>query len=491
MNTIFQEENYNKGNEANNSRNKAKPVISDIETIKLSLKMLSINQKNSNKNDNNNNNNNKFEIPSISSQYNYFDSSDNEDEKITQKSNRNPGGTARKEGYNKNLKKNGYKDYSNNPYTANTSYPLTESSNYNPNDYYNMINTPQQYNSPKKFNSYNYFKSSNDLTTSFDNYATSLYHQNQSQNQYCKYNQNDGTTTVLNFNNFNKNHNILKYSANNSSSNNNSMKNLYDSDFQVTSSNDYKNQKVNYKKKNEPGQNTSNKKFLNLNRSSDDHLGNLNFNPTRKDSTSKSLLFSDNSASRLSLDSFSKNDFTEKPDYPLTYNTNNSNLFFTNSYLSSKFSFNTSLNNILNNSLNIYNGESDMALTTHSLDPSSSSSLFYYSNNVFDKENSLINSLNYPSTNMSTSTTTTTTIQFPTRPGYGKNGKLISIKANFYPILSLPKFDIHHYEVTVEPETTSTKLQKIYQKWEEENQNTSLKNLNLIFDGKKNIYTSK
>jgi len=487
MNTIFQEENYNKGNEGYNNKNKAKPIISDIETIKLSLKMLSINQNKSNKNDNNNN---KFEIPSLSSQYNYFDSSDNEDDKTTQKTTRNSG-TTKKESYNKNMRKNGYKDYSNNPYTVNTSYPLTESSNYNPNDYYNMMNT-QQYNSPKKFNNYNYFKGSNDLSSStFDNYTTSLHHQSMNtQNQSCKYNNQSDGTTPLNFNNFNKNQNIIKCgnnSKNNNSNNNNnnSLSSLYDSDFQVTPSNDYKNQKTNYKKKNEQGQTISNKKYLNINRTNEDHLNNLNFN-ARKDNTSKALLFADNNASRIGLDTFNKNDFKEKTEYPLTYNNNNTNLFFANNYLTSKFSFNTSLNNILNNnSLNIYNGESEIALTNHSLDPSSSSLLFY-SNNAFDKDNTLINSLNYPSTNMST-----TTIQFPTRPGYGKNGKLISIKANFYPILSLPRFDIYHYEVTVEPETTSIKLQKIYQKWEEENQNTSLKNLNLIFDGKKNIYTSK
>jgi len=132
------------------------------------------------------------------------------------------------------------------------------------------------------------------------------------------------------------------------------------------------------------------------------------------------------------------------------------------------------------------NGDSSDISNNYSL--SSSNSLNFFSNNISDNDNNLFkNSMTLHSSN----STTLNSIQFPTRPGYGKNGKVISIKANFYPILSLPKFDIHHYEVYIEPETTSMRLQKIFQKWEEEIKNTNLKNLNLIFDGKKNIYTSK
>ncbi|OUM67418.1 hypothetical protein PIROE2DRAFT_5168, partial [Piromyces sp. E2] len=485
MNTIFQEDNYKKNDKTYDNKNKTKPVISDIETIKLSLKMLSINQNKSNKNDNNN----KYEIPSFSSQYNYFDSSDTEEDKSIQ-NNRNIIIT-KKDSFN--MKKNGYKEFinnNNNMYNGNTSYPLTESSNYNSNDYY-MLNMQQQYGSTNKVNNYDYFKNSNELS-SLDNLP--LQHQNINvSNQYYKFNiRNDGNGIGLNSfhsndlmnysnmnnnnngknnnnNNVNNNNNNNVNNNNNNNNSNNNNNNLYGSDFFTPSLNDYKNQKANYKKKNDQNQ-TNSKNYFNVNRNND-----------------KSLMFIDNSSSRLGLDSLNKsNDFSEKNEYGLTYNKNNmnSNMFFNNNYLSSKFSFNTSLNLILNNSINLFNNDTSDTSFNYTLSPSNS--LSFFSNNVFDKDNSLIsNSLNFPSSN-----TTTPAIQFPTRPGYGKNGKIISIKANFYPILSLPKFDIHHYEVTIEPETTSIKLQKIYQKWEEENQNTNLKNFNLIFDGKKNIYTS-
>ncbi|KAJ3011116.1 hypothetical protein HKX48_007014 [Thoreauomyces humboldtii] len=80
---------------------------------------------------------------------------------------------------------------------------------------------------------------------------------------------------------------------------------------------------------------------------------------------------------------------------------------------------------------------------------------------------------------------------FPRRPGFGVAGRPLQVRTNFFPILSLPGQNIHHYSVTIEPECNPRTQRRLYALWEELNAKGILKDTRPVFDGRGNVYAPR
>ncbi|KAJ3416061.1 eukaryotic translation initiation factor 2C, 2 [Chytridiales sp. JEL 0842] len=81
---------------------------------------------------------------------------------------------------------------------------------------------------------------------------------------------------------------------------------------------------------------------------------------------------------------------------------------------------------------------------------------------------------------------------FPQRPGTGNSGRLIQVRANFFPIHSLPQNPIHHYEVSITPDVPPAKNRRVYQLWEDEALlSGELGGVRPVFDGRRNVYAAR
>jgi eukaryotic translation initiation factor 2C len=84
------------------------------------------------------------------------------------------------------------------------------------------------------------------------------------------------------------------------------------------------------------------------------------------------------------------------------------------------------------------------------------------------------------------------TMQFPQRPGVGNAGRLIQVRANFFPVQTLPQLPIHHYEVAISPDVPPAKNRRVYQLWEDEALLSGrLGGVRPVYDGRKNIYAAR
>ncbi|KAJ3190960.1 hypothetical protein HK101_008206 [Irineochytrium annulatum] len=84
------------------------------------------------------------------------------------------------------------------------------------------------------------------------------------------------------------------------------------------------------------------------------------------------------------------------------------------------------------------------------------------------------------------------TWQFPARPGIGSSGRQIQVRANFFPVQSLPQLPIHHYEVVISPDVPPAKSRRVYQLWEDEALlSGELGGIRPVFDGKKNVFAAR
>ena len=79
---------------------------------------------------------------------------------------------------------------------------------------------------------------------------------------------------------------------------------------------------------------------------------------------------------------------------------------------------------------------------------------------------------------------------FVKRPGLGRVGRQIKVRANFFEIKKLPDANIHHYDVTITPEVPPALNRKIYKHFEEIN-SEALGKIKPVYDGRKNLYTAK
>ncbi|KAJ3190728.1 Eukaryotic translation initiation factor 2C, partial [Dinochytrium kinnereticum] len=81
---------------------------------------------------------------------------------------------------------------------------------------------------------------------------------------------------------------------------------------------------------------------------------------------------------------------------------------------------------------------------------------------------------------------------FPPRPGVGASGRQIQVRANFFPIQSLPQLPIHHYEVVITPDVPPAKSRRVYQLWEDEALlSGELGGVRPVFDGRKNVFAAR
>ncbi|KAJ3051715.1 hypothetical protein HK097_007259, partial [Rhizophlyctis rosea] len=81
---------------------------------------------------------------------------------------------------------------------------------------------------------------------------------------------------------------------------------------------------------------------------------------------------------------------------------------------------------------------------------------------------------------------------FPPRPGMGNSGRQIQVRANFFPITSLPGANIHHYDIQILPDVPPAKNRKIYQLWEDDALLSGvLGGVRPVFDGRKNLFAAR
>ncbi|KAJ3129151.1 hypothetical protein HK098_002392 [Nowakowskiella sp. JEL0407] len=83
-------------------------------------------------------------------------------------------------------------------------------------------------------------------------------------------------------------------------------------------------------------------------------------------------------------------------------------------------------------------------------------------------------------------------VHFPQRPGIGNSGRSIQVRANFFPVLSLPGQNIHHYDVSIAPDVPPAKNRRVYQQWEDAaSVSGDLGGLRPVYDGRKNLFSSR
>ncbi|CAG8442443.1 2214_t:CDS:2 [Diversispora eburnea] len=79
---------------------------------------------------------------------------------------------------------------------------------------------------------------------------------------------------------------------------------------------------------------------------------------------------------------------------------------------------------------------------------------------------------------------------FVKRPGYGKLGRPIRVRTNYFEVISFPTSNIYHYDVTITPEVPPGLNRKIYKHFETLNAG-ALNNIKPVFDGRKNIFAAR
>ncbi|CAG8471105.1 2334_t:CDS:2 [Funneliformis caledonium] len=73
------------------------------------------------------------------------------------------------------------------------------------------------------------------------------------------------------------------------------------------------------------------------------------------------------------------------------------------------------------------------------------------------------------------------------RPGLGRIGRPIRIRANFFKITSLTNTNIHHYDLMITPQVPPTLNRRVFSQFEA----LHAGDVKLVFDGRKNIFTSR
>ena len=76
----------------------------------------------------------------------------------------------------------------------------------------------------------------------------------------------------------------------------------------------------------------------------------------------------------------------------------------------------------------------------------------------------------------------------PDRPGYGRTGRPIALKANLFPV-TLPRGEIYHYDVTIEPKCPKRVNRIVFEEVIRRNKKYDVAKFKPVFDGSKNMYT--
>ncbi|KAI8062500.1 Piwi domain-containing protein [Gongronella butleri] len=81
--------------------------------------------------------------------------------------------------------------------------------------------------------------------------------------------------------------------------------------------------------------------------------------------------------------------------------------------------------------------------------------------------------------------------KFVLRPGPGKNGRAVRVRANFFEMTSIPSQNIQHLDVQIMPEAPPAVLRKVWMCFEEGVGQSFFKGTRAIFDGRRNIFSPK
>jgi hypothetical protein len=78
------------------------------------------------------------------------------------------------------------------------------------------------------------------------------------------------------------------------------------------------------------------------------------------------------------------------------------------------------------------------------------------------------------------------------RPGAGKVGKPVRVRANFFEVTNFTNGNIHHYDVTLDPPSTPPAVQrKVWKTFEDTDGQGILKGIKTVYDGRKNVFSPK
>ncbi|CAB4483319.1 unnamed protein product [Rhizophagus irregularis] len=81
--------------------------------------------------------------------------------------------------------------------------------------------------------------------------------------------------------------------------------------------------------------------------------------------------------------------------------------------------------------------------------------------------------------------------EFVKRPGLGRLGRPVRVRANFFEVTALPDANIHHYDIDISPEVPPAMNRKIYKHFEALHSEKDLGKIKPVYDGRKNLYTAK
>ncbi|KAG1056249.1 hypothetical protein G6F43_001845 [Rhizopus delemar] len=79
-----------------------------------------------------------------------------------------------------------------------------------------------------------------------------------------------------------------------------------------------------------------------------------------------------------------------------------------------------------------------------------------------------------------------------TRPGAGKAGKPVRVRANFFEVASFITSNVFHYDVTIDPPSAPPAVyRKVWKAFEDSNGQGILVGIKTIYDGRKNVFSPK
>ncbi|GBC06890.1 hypothetical protein RclHR1_07120003 [Rhizophagus clarus] len=77
--------------------------------------------------------------------------------------------------------------------------------------------------------------------------------------------------------------------------------------------------------------------------------------------------------------------------------------------------------------------------------------------------------------------------EFVKRPGLGRAGRSIKVRANYFEVTTFPSSKIYHYDIDISPEVPSALNRKVFQR--AERAEISLSGIRAVYDGRRNIYS--
>ena len=81
--------------------------------------------------------------------------------------------------------------------------------------------------------------------------------------------------------------------------------------------------------------------------------------------------------------------------------------------------------------------------------------------------------------------------EFVKRPGVGRAGRPVRIRANFFEITQLPSINVQHYDVTITPDVPPLVNRRVFQNLVQVHGASDLGGSQPVFDGRKNIFSPK